>query len=203
MHDAAHRVGLSSNVTIMFGHVERPVHWARHLLRAREQQSRSGGFTELVPLPFVPMEAPIYLAGRARRGPTFGEALLLHAVARLALHPLITNVQASWVKLGPDGVRQALAAGVNDLGGTLMNESISRAAGSEWGQELPPERMEALIRSAGRAPRQRTTTYGTPPEEQVRRSFGAPPLAEPVNPPVRDAGLRRPAKLLRPAALAT
>jgi FO synthase len=203
VHDAAHRVGLRSNVTIMFGHVERPVHWARHLLRARDQQSRSGGFTELVPLPFVPMEAPIYLAGRARRGPTFGEALLLHAVARLALHPLITNVQASWVKLGPDGVRQALAAGVNDLGGTLMNESISRAAGSKWGQELPPERMEALIRSAGRAPRQRTTTYDAPPEEQVRRSFGAPPLAEPVNPPVRDAGLRRPAKLLRPAALAT
>ena len=202
VHGAAHRVGLRSNVTIMFGHVERPVHWARHLLRARAQQARSGGFTELVPLPFVPMEAPIYLKGRARRGPTFGEALLLHAVARLALHPLIQNVQASWVKLGPDGVRQALAAGVNDLGGTLMNESISRAAGSEWGQELPPEAMEALIRSAGRRPRQRTTTYGSPLAEQVRRSFGAAPLAEPLNPPARDAGLRRPAALLRPAALA-
>jgi FO synthase len=202
VHAAAHRVGLRSNVTIMFGHVERPVHWARHLLRARDQQARTGGFTELVPLPFVPMEAPLFLQGRARRGPTFGEALLLHAVARLALHPLITNVQASWVKLGPDGVRQALAAGVNDLGGTLMNESISRAAGSEWGQELPPEAMEDLIRSAGRTPRQRTTTYGTPPEEQVRRSFGASPLAEPLNPPVREAGLRRPSKLLRPAALA-
>jgi FO synthase len=202
VHGAAHRAGLRSNVTIMFGHVERPVHWARHLLRAREQQARSGGFTEFVPLPFVPMEAPIFLQGRARRGPTFGEALLLHAVARLALHPLITNVQASWVKLGPDGVRQALAAGVNDLGGTLMNESISRAAGSEWGQELRPEAMEDLIRSAGRTPRQRTTTYGEPPAEQVRRSFGAPPLAEPLNPPVRDAGLRRPARLLRPAALA-
>ncbi len=201
VHGAAHRVGLRSNVTIMFGHVERTVHWARHLLRAREQQARSGGFTEFVPLPFVPMEAPIYLKGSARRGPTFGEALLLHAVARLALHPLIRNVQASWVKLGPDGVRQALASGVNDLGGTLMNESISRAAGSEWGQEMPPEAMEALIRSAGRVPRQRTTTYGTPADEQVRRSFGAAPLAEPRNPPVRDAGLRRPAKLLRPAAL--
>jgi FO synthase len=201
VHEAAHRVGLRSNVTIMFGHVERPVHWARHLLRAREQQARSRGFTELVPLPFVPMEAPIFLKGAARRGPTFGEALLMHAVARLALHPLFTNVQASWVKLGPDGVRQALAAGVNDLGGTLMNESISRAAGSEWGQEMPPERMEALIRSAGRVPRQRTTTYGTPSEERVRRSFGAPPLAQPLNPPVRDAGLRRPARLLRPAAL--
>ncbi|HEX3292064.1 MAG TPA: 5-amino-6-(D-ribitylamino)uracil--L-tyrosine 4-hydroxyphenyl transferase CofH [Gaiella sp.] len=201
VHDAAHRVGLRSNVTMMFGHVERPVHWARHLLGARVQQQRSGGFTELVPLPFVPMEAPIFLKGLARRGPTFGEALLVHAVARLALHPVITNVQASWVKLGPDGVRQALAAGVNDLGGTLMNESISRAAGSEWGQELPPEEMEALIRSAGRVPRQRTTTYGLPPEEQVRRSFAAAPLAEPLNPPVRDAGLRRPARLLRPAAL--
>jgi FO synthase len=201
VHAAAHRVGLRSNVTMMFGHVERPVHWARHLLRARDQQSRSSGFTEFVPLPFVPMEAPIYLKGRARRGPTFAEAILVHAVARLALHPVIPNIQASWVKLGPDGARQAVAAGVNDLGGTLMNESISRAAGSQWGQEMPPEALEALIRSAGRSPRQRTTTYGAPSERQVRRSFGAPPLAEPLNPPAREAGLRRPAKLLRPAAL--
>ncbi len=198
VHDAAHRAGLRSNVTMMMGHVERPRHWANHLLRAREQQSRSGGFTEFVPLPFVPMEAPMFLKGLARRGPTFGEALLVHAVARLALHPLITNIQVSWVKIGPDGVRQALAAGVNDLGGTLMNESISRAAGSEWGQELPPEQMEALIRSAGRVPRQRTTTYGAPPAEQVARSFGAAPLSEPLNPPVRDAGLRRPERLVRP-----
>ena len=198
VHDAAHRVGLRSNVTIMFGHVERPVHWARHLLRAREQQARIGGFTEFVPLPFVPMEAPIYLQGRARRGPTFGEALLVHAVARLALHPLITNIQASWVKLGPDGVRQALAAGVNDLGGTLMNESISRAAGSEWGQELPPEQMEALIRSAGRVPRQRTTTYGAPPEEQVAalvRRRAARRAGQP-------AGARRRAEASRPARAA-
>ena len=202
VHDAAHRVGLRSNVTMMFGHVEAPRAWARHLIRAREQQRRSGGFTEFVPLPFVPMEAPIYVKGRARRGPTFGEALLVHAVARLALHGWIDNVQASWVKLGPEGVRQALAAGVNDLGGTLMNESISRAAGSEWGQELPPEQMEALIGSAGRVPRQRTTTYGSPPEAQVRASFGATPLTEPVNPPVRDAGLKAPPRLVRPAALA-
>jgi len=198
VHDAAHRAGLRSNVTMMMGHVERPVHWVNHLVRAREQQARSGGFTEFVPLPFVPMEAPIFLKGLARRGPTFGEVLLVHAVARLALHPLIPNIQVSWVKLGPEGVRQALAAGVNDLGGTLMNESISRAAGSEWGQELPPEQMEALIRSAGRVPRQRTTTYGSPPEEQVSRSFGAEPLAEPFNPPVREAGLERPARLVRP-----
>jgi FO synthase len=202
VHAAAHRAGLRSNVTMMFGHVEGPVHWARHLLRARAQQEETGGFTELVPLPFVPMEAPIYLQGRARRGPTFAETLLVHAVARLALHPVIPNVQVSWVKLGPDGVRQALASGVNDLGGTLMNESISRAAGSEWGQELPPERMDALIRSAGRVPRQRTTTYGVPDEGQVRRSYGAEPLALPRNPPVREAGLRAPSRVHRPAALA-
>jgi FO synthase len=198
VHDAAHRVGLRSNVTLMFGHVDTPRSWARHLLRAREQQQRSAGFTELVPLPFVPMEAPIYLQGRARRGPTFREAVLVHAVARLALHPVITNVQASWVKLGPEGTRQALAAGVNDLGGTLMNESISRSAGAAYGQEMPPERMEELIRSAGRVPRQRTTLYDEVPEERIRASFGAAPLAEPFNPPVKDAGLVAPPRLVRP-----
>jgi FO synthase len=202
VHDAAHRVGLRSNVTLMFGHVDSPRSWARHLLRAREQQQRSGGFTEFVPLPFVPMEAPMYLQGRARRGPTFREVLLVHAVARLALHPEITNVQASWVKLGPDGTRQALRAGVNDLGGTLMNESISRSAGAEFGQELPPEAMEELIRSAGRVPRQRTTLYGEPPEDRVRASFGAQPLAEPSNPPVQDAGLVAPPRLVRPGLVA-
>jgi FO synthase len=186
----------------MFGHVDSPRSWARHLLRAREQQRRSGGFTEFVPLPFVPMEAPIYLQGRARRGPTFRETLLVHAVARLALHPDITNIQASWVKLGPEGTRQALAAGVNDLGGTLMNESISRSAGAAFGQEMPPERMEELIRSAGRAPRQRTTLYADAPEERMRASFGAPPLTEPVNPAVKDAGLVAPSRLVRPGLLA-
>jgi FO synthase len=159
VHDTAHRVGLRSNVTIMFGHVDGPPNWARHLLRAREQQERSGGFTEFVPLPFVHMEAPMWLRGRARSGPTFGETLLVHAVARLALHPWITNIQVSWVKLGPAGVAAALRAGVNDLGGTLMNESISRAAGAGHGQELAPQRMERLIRDAGRTPRQRTTLY--------------------------------------------
>jgi len=198
VHDAAHRVGLRSNVTLMFGHADTPRSWARHLLRAREQQERSGGFTEFVPLPFVPMEAPMYAKGMARRGPTFRETLLVHAVGRLALHPWITSIQASWVKLGPEGTREALRAGVNDLGGTLMNESISRSAGSEHGQELPPERMEELIRSAGRRPRQRTTLYGEPSEERVRASFGAPPLAEPLNPPVREAGLVAPPRLVRP-----
>ena len=202
VHDAAHRVGLRSNVTLMFGHADTPRSWARHLLRAREQQQRSGGFTEFVPLPFVPMEAPIYLQGRARRGPTFRETLLVHAVARLALHPEITNIQASWVKLGPEGTRRALAAGVNDLGGTLMNESISRSAGAAFGQEMPPERMVELIRSAGRVPRQRTTLYGDAPEERVRASFGAEPLAEPLNPAVKDAGLAAPPRLVRPGLLA-
>ncbi len=201
VHSAAHRVGLRSNVTIMFGHVEGPRSWARHLVRAREQQQETGGFTEFVPLPFVPMEAPIFLKGGARRGPTFGETLLMHAVGRLALHPHITNIQASWVKLGPDGSRQALAAGVNDLGGTLMNESISRSAGSEWGQELPPEQMEELIRSAGRVPRQRTTLYEDAPEERRAASFDAEPLAEPLNPKVRDAGLKAPSRLVRPGLL--
>jgi len=198
VHAAAHRVGLRSNVTLMFGHADTPRSWARHLLRAREQQRRSGGFTEFVPLPFVPMEAPMYVKGFARRGPTFREALLVHAVGRLALHPWVTNIQASWVKLGPDGTREALRAGVNDVGGTLMNESISRSAGAEYGQEMPPERMEALIRSAGRVPRQRTTLYGEPPAERVRASFGAPELAEPLNPPVKDAGLVAPPRLVRP-----
>jgi FO synthase len=198
VHDAAHRAGLRSNATIMFGHVDGPRSWARHLIAVREQQRASGGFTEFVPLPFVPMEAPIFLKGRARRGPTFGETMLIHAVARLALHPWVANVQVSWVKAGPEGVRQALAAGVNDLGGTLMNESISRAAGAQWGQELPPERMEDLIRACGRIPRQRTTLYEDAPAERVAASFGAPPLAEAVNPHVSDAKLKAPARLVRP-----
>ena len=202
VHAAAHRVGLRSNVTIMFGHVERPEHWARHLLRARAQQERSGGFTEFVPLPFVHMEAPMWLKGRARSGPTFGESLLLHAVARLALHPAITNIQASWVKLGPDGVAAALRAGVNDLGGTLMNESISRSAGSEHGQEMPPESMEELILANGRMPRQRTTLYADAPDERRAASFSAAPLVEPLNPPIRDAGLKAPPRLVRPGLLA-
>ncbi len=144
----------------------------------------------------------MWLRGQARSGPTFGETLLLHAVARLALHPEITNIQASWVKLGPSGVREVLGAGVNDLGGTLMNESISRAAGSEHGQELAPEAMEALIRASGRVPRQRTTLYADAPAEQRERSFRAAPLAEPQNPPVQDAGLKAPPRLVRPGLLA-
>ncbi len=203
VHDVAHRVGLRSNVTMMFGHVEGPHAWARHLVHAREQQRSSGGFTEFVPLPFVHMEAPMWLRGQARSGPTFGETLLVHAVARLALHPWITNIQVSWVKLGAQGVAAALRAGVNDLGGTLMNESISRSAGAEHGQEFPPESMEELIRSAERIPRQRTTLYDDAPEERRLASFGAAPLAEPSNPPVKDARLVAPPRLIRPGFAAS
>jgi FO synthase len=202
VHSAAHRVGLCSTTTIMFGAVEGPRSWARHLLALRDQQRETGGFTEFVPLPFVHMEAPIYLKGDARPGPTFREAVLMHAVGRLALHPWITNVQASWVKLGIDGAQAALRAGANDLGGTLMNESISRAAGAAHGQEMPPERMEEAIRAAGRSPRQRTTLYGIPEAKRTRLSYGAAPLAEPLNPSVNDAGLRRPSRLVRPGLAA-
>jgi FO synthase len=155
----AHRMGFRTTSTIMFGHMERLEHWARHLLRLRALQAETGGFTEFVPLPFVHMEAPIFRKGRARRGPTFREAVLMHAVARLALHPLIPNIQASWVKMGPDGAKECLRAGANDLGGTLMNESISRAAGASHGQEMTPAMMEELIHAVGRTPRQRTTLY--------------------------------------------
>ena len=186
-------------------HVDGPRNWARHLLALRDQQRRSGGFTEFVPLPFVHMEAPIYLKGAARRGPTFREAILMHAVGRLTLHPWITNIQVSWVKLGVEGAQAALRAGANDLGGTLMNESISRAAGASHGQELSPEAMETAVRAIGRAPRQRTTLYAHAPAERRAASFGAPPLAEPLNPSINDANLKRPKRLVRPglAAAAT
>jgi FO synthase len=183
--ECAHGLGLRSTATVMFGHVDQPRHWARHLLRIRDLQAATGGFTELVPLPFVHMAAPIYLKGGARRGPTWREALLMHAVARLALHPQITNIQTSWVKMGPRGAQACLAAGANDLGGTLMNESITRAAGAAFGQELPPEAMEELIEAVGRVPCQRTTLYGKAPAERTRASFRAAPLAATINPPPR------------------
>ena len=174
----AHAAGLRSTSTIMFGHMEQPVHWARHLIRLRDLQIESGGFTEFVPLPFVHMEAPMYLRGRARRGPTSREAILMHAVARLALHPHITNIQTSWVKLGTEGAMACLRAGANDMGGTLMNESISRAAGTEHGQEFPPAAMEELIRGIGRQPVQRNTLYGAAGAEREAASRQAAPLAE-------------------------
>ena len=183
--ETAHRVGLRSTATIMYGHVDQPRHWARHLALVRDLQKRTGGFTEFVPLPFVHMEAPLYLKGRARRGPTFREAILVHAVARLALHPHITNIQASWVKLGHDGVLAALNAGCNDLGGTLMNESITRAAGAGHGQETSPRRMIALIEAAGRKPRQRDTRYRDVTPAVAARGLDVPDLVPIVNTPAR------------------
>jgi FO synthase len=168
---AAHRAGFKTTATIMYGHVDGYIHWARHLLHLRGLQAETGGFTEFVPLPFVHMEAPIYLKGRARRGPTFREAVLMHSVARLALHPLLNNIQTSWVKMGPDGVKVCLRAGANDLGGTLMDETITRSAGATHGQEMTPMAMESIIRSIGRVPRQRSTLYADVPEERYRASF--------------------------------
>ncbi len=163
--EEAHRQGLRTTATIMFGSIEGPEHWARHLVVLRDLQMRTGGFTEFVPLPFVHMEAPIYLKGRSRRGPTWEEVVKMHAVARLALRGVIDNIQVSWVKCGLDGCQALLQAGANDLGGTLMNESISRAAGARHGQEVTPEEMRTAIRAIGRTPAERTTLY------QVRRRF--------------------------------
>jgi FO synthase len=182
---AAHALGLRTTSTIMYGHVETSLAWSRHLLALRDLQVETGGFTEFVPLPFVHMEAPMYRQGRARRGPTFREAVIMHAVARLVLHPAITNIQTSWVKMGPAGAAICLDSGANDLGGTLMNESISRAAGTQHGQEFPPDSMEALIRSIGREPQQRDTLYRPVPEDRRAASFIAEELAPIVLTPPR------------------
>ncbi|MEO5882718.1 MAG: 5-amino-6-(D-ribitylamino)uracil--L-tyrosine 4-hydroxyphenyl transferase CofH [Caldimonas sp.] len=184
----AHGLGLRSTSTIMFGHVERLEHWARHLLRLRALQNETGGITEFVPLPFVHMESPIYRKGRARRGPTFRETVLMHAVARLALHPVIPSIQASWVKLGAEGVKACLRAGANDLGGTLMNESISRAAGAAHGQEMTAMDMEAMLGSMGRIAQQRTTTYGAPTADVMAKARSVTAPVQPVRIETRRRG---------------
>ncbi|MDA9803067.1 5-amino-6-(D-ribitylamino)uracil--L-tyrosine 4-hydroxyphenyl transferase CofH, partial [bacterium] len=159
VHETAHNLGLRSNVTIMFGSVEQPEHWISHILATRELQDRTGGFTEFIPLPFVHMASPVYLKRRARRGPTWREVVLMHAVGRIAYHGSIPNVQASWVKLGVPGVLQLLQGGVNDVGGTLMDENISRAAGAAHGQGLDAEDLRRQIEGLGRRLVQRTTLY--------------------------------------------
>jgi FO synthase len=170
VHRIAHSLGLRSNATIMFGTVEGPLNWARHLVVVRDLHKEisrdGGGLFEFVPLPFVHMAAPIYLQGKSRRGPTFEETLKMHAVARVALFGHIPSIQVSWVKMGVEGARLTLQAGANDLGGTLMDENISRAAGASHGQELTAGDMEDLIRSIGRIPRRRTTLYGVPDAQQ-------------------------------------
>ena len=197
VHDTAHRVGLRSNVTIMFGHVERPVHLGAAPVRVRELQKRDGRLHR-VRAAAVRAHGGADLPARARRGAARRSARCcsMHAVGRLALHPLDRERPGlvGEVRAGRRRGRRC-TAGVNDLGGTLMNESISRAAGASHGQEMPPERMEAMIRAAGRIPRQRTTLYGTADPERVAASFGAAPLAEPLNPPVDTNGMRKPARL--------
>ena len=166
----AHEVGLRSSSTMMYGHVDQPHHWVGHLNVLRAIQDQTGGFTEFVPLPFVHHSAPLYLAGVARPGPTARDNLAVHAMARLLLHGRIDNIQTSWVKLGVEGTRAMLRAGVNDLGGTLMEETISRMAGSEHGSAKTAGELEAIATGIGRAVRQRTTTYGTVDVERTRAS---------------------------------
>ena len=178
--EGAHAQGIQTTATIMCGHVERYEHIARHLLRIRRLQSKTMGFSEFVILPFVHMEAPIYLKGFSRKGLTLRETVLVHAISRLALNPYFRNIQASWTKLGHDLLRTCLQAGVNDLGGTLMNETITRAAGASHGEETAPREMERIILSIGRRPRQRTTNYGEVSELNRARSFTAGTLEEPT-----------------------
>ena len=160
-------------------------------MQLRDLQKKTEGITEFVPLPFVHMEAPIYLRGLARPGPTWRETVLMHSVARLVLYPCINNIQTSWVKLGPLGATACLNAGANDLGGTLMNETITRSAGASHGQEFNPKQMDDLINSAGRKSKQRTTLYGDVSEPQRRKSYEAAPLKDVVNNPVRKNAKRK------------
>ena len=168
--ESAHAIGFRTTATIMFGHIESPEHSARHLYSIAELQRKTGGFTEFVPLPFVAHEAPMYKKGKARRGPSYREALLMHAVPRLVFNGLIDNIQASWVKMGREGVAACLNAGANDVGGSLMNESITRAAGAEHGEEWSPAEIETTIRGLGREPRMRSTLYADASAERRERA---------------------------------
>jgi FO synthase len=161
----AHREGIRSSSTIMYGHVDAPPHWVAHLRRIARIQDASGGFTEFVPLPFVHQNSPIYLAGKARSGSTHDEDRRMHAIARILLDGRIPNVQVSWVKLGVQACQVLLQGGANDFGGTLMEETISRMAGAEWGVRMEPSEFHDAIRAIGRAPLERTTMYGRPRRE--------------------------------------
>ena len=155
----AHETGIRATSTIMCGHIDGPVSWANHYEVLRQIQRRTGGFTEFIPLPFVHMASPIFIQGRSRPGPTWDEVVLIHAVARIAFDGLIPNIQASWVKLGLEGGANLLNAGCNDMGGTLMNESISRSSGASHGEEVTADELEAVIRAHGRIPARRNTLY--------------------------------------------
>jgi FO synthase len=179
----AHELGIRTTSTMMYGHVDTPAHWVGHLRVLRGIQERTGGFTEFVPLPFVHASSPIYLAGLARPGPTRRENRAVHAVARVMLHGAIDNIQCSWVKLGADTCRDVLQGGVNDLGGTLMEETISRMAGSENGSYKTISSMQALIAPTGRPLRQRTTSYGTPPPERIAAATASDGVCQSVRGP--------------------
>jgi FO synthase len=200
--ETAHGLGFRTTATIMYGHLEEPRHWARHLWLLRELQRRTGGFTEFVPLPFVPMEAPLYLKGRARPGPTFREALLMHAVGRLVFYPFLDNVQASWVKMGRDGVAACLDAGCNDLGGTLMNETITRSAGAVHGQEWQADSLFEFVAGLGREPWQRTTLYTPATAERLAAARAATPLVPVTNTSARKYERGERPELLRNALIA-
>src|SRR5215467_7155855 len=163
----AHELGIPTTATMMYGHVDTPAHWVGHLRVIRGIQERTGGFTEFVLLPFVHASSPIYLAGLARPGPTRRENRAVHAVSRIMLHGAISSIQCSWVKLGPDLCREVLDGGVNDLGGTLMEETISRMAGSQNGSFKTISQLTAMVAPTGRPMRQRTTTYGSPPADRI------------------------------------
>ena len=173
---AAHEIGMKSTATIMFGHVDKPINWARHLLHILNLQKETGGFTEFVPLPFVPMEAPMYVRGQSRYGPTLRESILMHSVSRLVFNKHIPNIQTSWAKMGIGGIEECLNSGANDLGGTLMNESITRAAGAEHGQEFSVDQIYEFITKLKRIPKQRNTLYGDVSKEARKRSINPLPL---------------------------
>ncbi len=176
--ETAHKVGFNTTATVMYGHVEETKHWASHLAAIRDLQARTKGFTEFVPLPYVHMEAPMYLKGKSRAGPSFREAILMHSVARIVFHGLIDNIQTSWVKMGQEGVLACLNAGANDIGGTLMNESITRAAGADHGQEWSPAAMEVALQQMQRQPRMRTTAYADAPPSRKEAAFNAADLQQ-------------------------
>lgn len=178
---SAHEIGMSTTATIMFGHIEKPIHWARHLIKLLSLQKETKGFTEFVPLPFVPMEAPMYIRGRSRFGPTLRESVLMHSVSRLVFNKHIPNIQTSWVKMGKAGITECLDSGANDLGGTLMNESITRAAGAEHGQEFSSRDINKFIKKIGRKPKQRTTLYQEVPNEVHLKGLNPTPLSPVVN----------------------
>jgi len=170
----AHGLGIPSTCTMMYGHTERPEHWVKHLLLLRDIQKDTGGFTEFVPLGFIHSQTALYQKGHARAGSSFREDLIVHALARLMLHGYISNVQVSWVKLGFEGALACLQAGANDFSGTLMEESISKAAGADFGEYVSPGEFRAMIRAIGRTPAERTTTY------HIRRVFEQADVDEPL-----------------------